>query len=197
MLSLRLHLCARPASRLICTALLDTERGRRGWGELEERHWHVYTTVCETDSEWEAAAQHRGSAQCSVTTEKSGTEAGWEAGSGAKGHLYTYGWLTLLHSRNEYNTVKQHSNKRSMMKTQLGRNSSNLQSNPRISYQWISLHKLYMPKERRTYSKCWRIKTQPKLNNKPIFRRSKDFPKWGLKEFTNRLACKKFLKSLS
>ena len=35
----------------------------------------------ETDSEWEAAAQHRGSAQRSVTTEKSGTEAGWGAGS--------------------------------------------------------------------------------------------------------------------
>ena len=107
MLSLRLHLCARPASRFTCTGFLDTERGRRGWGELEEWHWHVYTTVRETDSEWEAAAQHRGSAQRSVTTEKSATEAGWGAGSGAKGHLCTYGWLTLLHSRDEHNTVKQ------------------------------------------------------------------------------------------
>ena len=44
--------------------------------------------------------------------------------------------------------------------------------------QWISLHKLYMPKERRrTYSVLKDKNCQPKLNNKPIFRRSKDFPK--------------------
>ena len=33
--------------------------GRRGLGALGEWHWYIYTAVCETDSEWEPAVQHR------------------------------------------------------------------------------------------------------------------------------------------
>ena len=32
---------------------------RRGWDELREQHWRIYTTKCKTDSCWEAAEQHR------------------------------------------------------------------------------------------------------------------------------------------
>ena len=30
---------------------------RRGWDELREQHWRIYTTKCKTDSCWEAAEQ--------------------------------------------------------------------------------------------------------------------------------------------
>ena len=31
--------------------------GRKGWGELEESHWHpyIYTTMGKIDGQWEAA----------------------------------------------------------------------------------------------------------------------------------------------
>ena len=33
--------------------------GRVSWDEVREWHGHIYTTKCEIDSQWEAAAQHR------------------------------------------------------------------------------------------------------------------------------------------
>ena len=32
---------------------------------------------------------------------------GWEGGSSGRGHMYTYGWFTLLNGRNQHNIVKQ------------------------------------------------------------------------------------------
>ena len=32
---------------------------------------------------------------------------GWAGGSRGRGHMYTYGWFTLLYSRNQHNIVKQ------------------------------------------------------------------------------------------
>ena len=33
--------------------------GRRGWDEWMKQHRHTYTTMCEKDSWWKAAIQHR------------------------------------------------------------------------------------------------------------------------------------------
>ena len=32
---------------------------------------------------------------------------GWDRGSRGKGHMYTYGWFTLMNGRNQHNIVKQ------------------------------------------------------------------------------------------
>lgn len=36
-----------------------------------------------------------------------GWGGGWKGGSRGRGHMYTYGWFTLLYGRNQHNTVKQ------------------------------------------------------------------------------------------
>ena len=41
---------------------------RRGQDELRDQHRHTHSPMCKTDSSWEAAVEHRGSAQCSVMT---------------------------------------------------------------------------------------------------------------------------------
>ena len=47
-------------------------------------------------------------AQCRVMTWR---RVAWEGGSWGRGCVYTHSWVTLLYSRNQYNTVKQlHSN---------------------------------------------------------------------------------------
>ena len=39
---------------------LRAQGGRRvNWDKVREWHGHIYTTKCKTDSQWEAAAQHR------------------------------------------------------------------------------------------------------------------------------------------
>ena len=58
--------------------LVATGRGR-GWDQLKEWHRHVYTTACEMDGWWEAAAKHRelSSVLCDGL-------AGWDEGVGGR-----------------------------------------------------------------------------------------------------------------
>ena len=79
---------------------------RGGWDELGEERWQIHTTVCMTDSWWEAAVWHK--EFCSVFFSDLG---GWD-GVGEEGYLrgrgymYTCSWLILMYSRHSHSTVK-------------------------------------------------------------------------------------------
>ena len=71
-------------------------------------HWHIYATVCKTESQWEAAVRTQG-AQPSALWQPRGE--GWGAGSGegwgGSRHMCTCGWFTTFYGRSQHNIVKQ------------------------------------------------------------------------------------------
>ena len=65
--------------------------GRVSWDEVREWHGHIYTTKCEIDSQWEAAAWHReiSSVLC-VHLEWWDREGGRETQAGGDMEVYVY-----------------------------------------------------------------------------------------------------------
>ena len=66
--------------------------GRVSWDKVREWHGHIYTTKCKTDSQWEAAAQHREISSVLVTTQRGGIGrvGGRETQKGRDMVIYVY-----------------------------------------------------------------------------------------------------------
>ena len=60
---------------------VDTDGKRGGWDRWRKERWHIYRTLCEVDSRWEAAFIHKAGspASHSVMTWRSGMGVGREA----------------------------------------------------------------------------------------------------------------------
>ena len=75
----------------------DVENGRvdmgerGGWDELGDDAWHIYTTVCKTDSWWEPAAQHR--ELSSMLCDDLDGHDGREVQEGGDNGICVYVWL--------------------------------------------------------------------------------------------------------
>ena len=54
--------------------------GRVSWDKVREWHGHIYTTKCKTDSQWEAAIQHR-----EVSSVPCDHLEGWDSEGGREG----------------------------------------------------------------------------------------------------------------
>ena len=61
----------------------------REWDELGDWDLRMCTAMCKTDSQWEAAVQHReiSSVLCG---DLDGWDGGWEGGPRGRGYVYTY-----------------------------------------------------------------------------------------------------------
>ena len=82
--------------------------GRRGWNELREQHWNIYTTIYKIDSQWEFATWFRELKPRTLWQPREMRWGGqWEGGSRGRWHMYTYGWFTLMYGRNLCNIVRQ------------------------------------------------------------------------------------------
>ena len=77
--------------------------GEGDGGTNGESSMKTYTfTICKTDSQWEFAIWHT-----ELELGLCDNLEGWDRGSKGKGRMYAYGWFTLMHGRNQCNTVKQ------------------------------------------------------------------------------------------
>ena len=65
---------------------------RKGWGELKEEHWYIYThqPSVKLIASGKLLYSTGSSAQCSVITQRGGLGAGGEA---QEGRVYVYIWL--------------------------------------------------------------------------------------------------------
>ena len=74
----------------------------RGWDELRERHWKVYTTICKIDSQWEFAVWCRELKLCALWQPREVRWGGmWDGGSRVRGHSVP------MAGKNQHNITKQ------------------------------------------------------------------------------------------
>ena len=73
---------------------------RVGWIQrvVEGICWNTYFTICKIDGQWEFAVWCKELKPCVLWEPRGVHGVGWEAGggSGRRGHVYTYGWSTLI-----------------------------------------------------------------------------------------------------
>ena len=68
--------------------------------------WNSNRTVCKIVN-GKPLCSTGSSARCSEMTCKGELGRGWEGSPRGRGCVFTYGWFTLLYSRNQHNIVKQ------------------------------------------------------------------------------------------
>ena len=74
----------------------------RGWDELRERHWKVYTIICKIDSQWEFAVWCRELKPCALWQPREvGWGGMWDGGSRVRGHSVP------MAGKNQHNITKQ------------------------------------------------------------------------------------------
>ena len=70
--------------------------GRVSWDEVREWHGHIYITKCKTDSQWEAAAQHK-----EINSVLCDHLEGWDREDGREiqegGDMGIYVYVQLIH----------------------------------------------------------------------------------------------------
>ena len=69
--------------------------------------WHIYTTMCKTDSYWEAGYMTQGTQLGGLRWGPRGVGLEGEEGSRRSGYTYSYKWFLILYSRDQHNIVKQ------------------------------------------------------------------------------------------
>ena len=77
---------------------------RRGWDDLQEQHWNMYITICETDDQSKLNAGNR-----ALKARALGQPRGMGCGEGwvwHGGYMYTCGWFTSMYGKSHHSIVQ-------------------------------------------------------------------------------------------